>query len=87
MTPLVTRREMILDEQGFAEMAAELRELAERSQEIERASAVRLAAAKGGVAEVDAGVVMMLFEGGAAPAAPAEERAGPRPRRRAAKRS
>jgi DNA-binding transcriptional ArsR family regulator len=84
---LVTRREMILDEQGFAEMATELRELADRSQKIERESAVRLAAAKGGVPEVGAGVVMMLFEGGSAPAAPSTDGDGRRPRRRAAKRS
>jgi DNA-binding transcriptional ArsR family regulator len=83
---LVTRREMILDEQGFAELASELRELADRSKEIERKSAARLAAADGGQAEVGAGVVMMLFEGGGAPAAaPAQDGDGRRPRRRAAK--
>jgi len=79
---VVTRREMVLDEQGFAELATELRELLDRSQEIERASAKRLASSENG--QVEAGVVMMLFEGGGAPAAPPTD--GGTRRRRAAKR-
>jgi DNA-binding transcriptional ArsR family regulator len=83
---LVTRREMILDEQGFAELAAELRELADRSREIEQESAARLAAGPDGQAQVGAGVVMMLFEGGGARAAVPDDEDGRRPRRRVAKR-
>ena len=81
---VVSRREMILDDQGFAELAGELRELLDRSKEIERASAERLAAAGDG--EVDAAVVMMLFEGGGAPAAAPTDGAARRSRRRRAKR-
>jgi hypothetical protein len=86
---VVTRREMVLDADGFAELAGELRELAERSKEIERQSAARLAASQDGQAQaqVGAGVVMMLFEGvGGAAAAPQAGGDGRRPRRRPAKR-
>jgi DNA-binding transcriptional ArsR family regulator len=86
---VVTRREMVLDADGFAELAGELRELAERSKEIERQSAARLAASQDGQAQaqVGAGVVMMLFEGvGGAAAAPHAGGDGRRPRRRPAQR-
>lgn len=82
---LVTRREMVLDERGFTELATELRELADRSKQIERESAKRLAAANDGQVEVDAGVVMMLFEGGGAQATATEDGRPRRPRRRTAK--
>jgi DNA-binding transcriptional ArsR family regulator len=79
---VVTRQEMILDARGFAELAAELRELGDRSKEIERESAKRLAASDDG--EVGAGVVMMLFEGARAKAAaPPADGGRRRPRRRA----
>jgi DNA-binding transcriptional ArsR family regulator len=81
---VVTRREMVLDEQGFAELAGELRELLDRSKEIERASAERLAASENG--QVEAGVVMMLFEGGGPAATAPPDGAGRRPRRGGAKR-
>jgi DNA-binding transcriptional ArsR family regulator len=80
---VVTRREMILDAQGFAELATELRDLADRSNKIERESAARLAASPEGEDEVGAGVVMMLFEGaGMQASAPSTDGDGRRPRRR-----
>ncbi|HEX4008606.1 MAG TPA: winged helix-turn-helix domain-containing protein [Solirubrobacteraceae bacterium] len=81
---VVTRREMVLDEQGFSELAGELRELLDRSKEIERASAERLAASENG--QVEAGVVMMLFEGGGIAATAQADGAGRRSRRGDAKR-
>jgi DNA-binding transcriptional ArsR family regulator len=81
---VVTRREMVLDEQGFAELAGELRELLDRSKEIERASAERLAASENG--QVEAGVVMMLFEGGGPAPTAQGDGAGRRSRRGGAKR-
>src|SRR6201999_4605137 len=64
---VVARREMLLDEQGFAELAAELNGLLERIKEIEKGSAERLEAESDDAdAELDAGLVMMLFESGAA---------------------
>jgi DNA-binding transcriptional ArsR family regulator len=68
---VVARREMVLDEQGFAQFATELNGLLERVKEIERESAERLQATPDdgdGVAELDAGLVMMLFESAGAQA-------------------
>jgi DNA-binding transcriptional ArsR family regulator len=60
---VVSRREMVVDEQGFAELAAELNGLLERVKEIERDSAKRLEETQDHAeAELDAGLVMMLFE-------------------------
>ena len=83
---VVTRREMVLDARGFAELAATLREFTDRSKDIERESAARLAASGDGRADVDANVVMMLFEGARSQGAPQSDGDGRRPRRRAAKR-
>lgn len=83
---VVSRHEMVLDERGFAELAAELRSLVDRSKEIERQSAERLAASEDGKVEVDAGVVMMLFEGAGAQSAAPVGQAGARPRRSSVKR-
>ena len=62
---VVARREMLLDQKGFAELAAELNGLLERIQEIEKESAERLEMTPDDAeAELDAGLVMMLFESG-----------------------
>ena len=64
---VVARREMLLDEKGFAELAAELNGLLERIKEIEKGSAERLETASDDAdGELDAGLVMMLFESGEA---------------------
>ena len=64
---VVSRREMLLDEQGFAQLSAELNGLLERVKEIERESAERLESMEDhSEAELDAGLVMMLFESGEA---------------------
>jgi DNA-binding transcriptional ArsR family regulator len=60
---VVARREMLLDDQGFAELAAELNGLLERVREIERQSAQRLEGTPDHAeSELDTGLVMMLFE-------------------------
>ncbi len=79
---VVSRQDMILDERGFAELAGELRHLLDRSKEIARESAERLAASGDGQVEVDAGVVMLLFEGAGTPAAAPVDGAGDRRQRR-----
>ena len=62
---VVARREMLLDEKGFAELASELNGLLERIKEIEKQSAERLETSDDHAdAELDAGLVMMLFESG-----------------------
>jgi DNA-binding transcriptional ArsR family regulator len=64
---VVSRRELLLDEQGFGELAAELNGLLERVREIEKESAERLESMSDhAAAELDAGLVMLLFESGAA---------------------
>jgi DNA-binding transcriptional ArsR family regulator len=63
---VVSRRSMVLDEVGFAELAGEVSGLLDRAQELERGSAKRLAAGDHAGVEVDAGLVMMLFEGASA---------------------
>ena len=64
---VVARREMLLDEQGFADLSAELGGLLERVKEIERESADRLeATSEDDDVSIDAGLVMMMFESGAA---------------------
>src|SRR3984885_117181 len=64
---VVARREMLLDQQGFSELAAELNGLLERIKEIEREGAERREVEPDrGPAELDAGLVMMLFESGEA---------------------
>jgi DNA-binding transcriptional ArsR family regulator len=63
---VVVRREMLLDEQGFTDLSAELNGLLERVKEIERESADRLEATDEDDTAVDAGLVMMMFEAGQA---------------------
>jgi DNA-binding transcriptional ArsR family regulator len=64
---VVARREMLLDQQGFTELAAELTGLLERIKDIEKESAERLeTTSEDADAELDAGLVMMLFESGQA---------------------
>ena len=64
---VVARREVLLDEQGFADLSAELGGLLERVKEIERESADRLeATSEDDDVSIDAGLVMMMFESGAA---------------------
>jgi DNA-binding transcriptional ArsR family regulator len=59
----VSRRAMALDSQGFADLASELKDLMDRAGVIERESAERMAASDHADGRVDAGMVMMLFEG------------------------
>jgi DNA-binding transcriptional ArsR family regulator len=64
---VVARREMLLDEKGFAELAGELNGLLERIKKIEKESAERLEGMSDHAeAELDTGLVMMLFENGQA---------------------
>jgi DNA-binding transcriptional ArsR family regulator len=64
---VVARREMLLDQQGFTQLAAELTGLLERIKDIEKESAERLeTTSEDADAELDAGLVMMLFESGQA---------------------
>jgi DNA-binding transcriptional ArsR family regulator len=64
---VVARREMLLDEQGFADLSAEVNGLLERVKEIEREAADRIGAtAEDDETSIDAGLVMMMFESGAA---------------------
>jgi DNA-binding transcriptional ArsR family regulator len=63
---VVVRREMLLDEQGFTDLSAELNGLLERVKEIERESADRLETTDEDDTAVDAGLVMMMFEAGQA---------------------
>jgi DNA-binding transcriptional ArsR family regulator len=58
----VSRTPMTLDKQGFADLAEALRELLDRSHEIEAESQKRLAAGDHREAEISSGLVMMLFE-------------------------
>lgn len=56
----VSRKAYALDQQGFDDLSEVVAELQDRAAKIERESASRLA----GASELDAGVVMMLFEAG-----------------------
>ena len=77
---VVARREMLLDEQGFAQLTGELNGLLERVKEIERESAERLEATPNPAeAELETGLVMMLFESAGAQA-PAPRDGGARSR-------
>ena len=62
----VSRNTYAVDEQGFADLAAAVTECLRRAQEIEAESRARLAKANHDGTELDAGVVMMMFEGGRA---------------------
>lgn len=67
---VAARRDLLLDAQGFTDLAEEIAGLQERVREIERESADRLAAQDDPVT-VDTGLVLMLFESaGASAAAP-----------------
>jgi DNA-binding transcriptional ArsR family regulator len=63
---VVSRRGLVLDEQGFAELAAEVKTLLDRASEIENRSAERLTLVDHAGIEIDAGLVTMLFEGAGA---------------------
>jgi DNA-binding transcriptional ArsR family regulator len=58
----VSRTPMILDQRGFAELAKAVGELHRRASEIEAASAQRIAASDHQNGEINAGLVMLLFE-------------------------
>jgi DNA-binding transcriptional ArsR family regulator len=60
----VSRRAYALDEQGFEDLSLAVAELLSRAGEIQQESAVRLADGGGETGELDAGVVMLLFEAG-----------------------
>jgi hypothetical protein len=53
---------MVLDKQGFAELAAAVKQLLERANQIEAQSSRRIAASNHGGVEIDTGLVLMLFE-------------------------
>lgn len=80
----VSRNSYTYDEQGFSELAAAISDLLQRAQQIEQESRARLGATEPRAPEVDAGVVMLLFEGGR-PQVPLSDDSKPR-RRRAASR-
>ena len=74
------RQPMHLDQQGWEELSAAVAELLQRANDIERESQQRLGQAEH-EGELEAGLVMMLFEGapgGAAPVAAADEADGDR---------
>lgn len=85
---VVSRRELVLDEQGFSDLSEEVGELLDRVAEIERESAERISVAReeGDSAEIEAGLVTMLFESAGAQAAAQLNPpcAPPRPRHRQA---
>jgi len=58
----VSRRPMVLDKQGFSDLAAAAKQLLERSYAIEAESQARMVAANHRDAEIDAGLVLLLFE-------------------------
>lgn len=58
----VSRKAYALDQQGFDDLSEVVAELQDRAAKIERESASRLAGGDGEASELDAGVVMMLFE-------------------------
>lgn len=58
----VSRRPMTLDKQGFTDLAAAVKELLDRSYEIEAESEKRMAARDHRDDEISTGLVMMLFE-------------------------
>jgi DNA-binding transcriptional ArsR family regulator len=58
----VSRRPMTLDKQGFTDLAAAVKELLDRSYEIEAESEKRMAARDHRDDEITTGLVMMLFE-------------------------
>jgi DNA-binding transcriptional ArsR family regulator len=60
-----SRRAYSLDERGFDELSAAVSDLLARAEEIQRESASRLAASEEQNGELDAGVVMLLFEAAA----------------------
>jgi len=68
----LTRTPLTVDEQGWRDLAAELRSLTDRLAEIQRESAVRLAESP--VHENHATVVLMLFDSSDLPASPAADR-------------
>jgi DNA-binding transcriptional ArsR family regulator len=59
-----SRRAYALDEQGFDDLSVAVADLLARAEEIQRESASRLADAEDEAGELDAGVVMLLFEAG-----------------------
>jgi DNA-binding transcriptional ArsR family regulator len=59
----LSRHPLVLDKQGFTELAVAMRELIDRAREIEGDSAKRMAEGDHTESEIDTGLVMMLFEG------------------------
>lgn len=84
-----SRRHMVLDEQGFSELAKSLQQMLDRASQIEKAAAKRIAAGGHADSELDVGLVMMLFEAppphaGPPPTAEDEHKRRPTRRKRAA---
>jgi DNA-binding transcriptional ArsR family regulator len=59
---LVSRRAYALDARGFGELSVAVSDLIARAEEIQRESASRRAESDGETGELDAGVVMLLFQ-------------------------
>lgn len=57
-----SRQPMVLDEKGYRELAAALKQLLEQANEIEAAAAKRIASGDHSHGELNIGLVMMLFE-------------------------
>ena len=58
----VSRRALQLDAEGFADLAAALSELDAAAHQIERESAERMAGGKRPDGEIDAGLILMLYD-------------------------
>jgi DNA-binding transcriptional ArsR family regulator len=58
----LSRRQIVVDKQGFTELAGAMRELLDRAAEIESASTERMIRVDHRDGEISAGLVMMLFE-------------------------
>jgi DNA-binding transcriptional ArsR family regulator len=57
-----SRRHMVLDERGFTELAKGVKEMLDRARQIEADAAKRIASGNQSDAEIEVGLVMMLFE-------------------------
>jgi DNA-binding transcriptional ArsR family regulator len=81
----VSRNTYAVDARGFADLAAAVTECLRRAQQIEGESRARLAQANHDGTELDAGMIMMMFEGGRAELPPADGDGKPRRARGAAR--
>jgi hypothetical protein len=82
----MTRTGLRLDERGWQQLAAATRKWLSEAERIQDSAAKRMARADGADGTVDAGVVVMLFEGNRAPDGDGS-RDGARPQRNSAGRA